>query len=54
MADIAVALRGVDQALAKQVQVVFVTTDPARDTPAVLARVAAAGSTPTCRCSSSG
>lgn len=37
MADIAVALRSVDPALAKQVQVVFVTTDPARDTPAVLA-----------------
>ena len=36
MADVAVALRGVDPALAKQVQVVFVTTDPARDTPAVL------------------
>jgi len=37
MADIAVALRGVDKALAKQVQVVFVTTDPSHDTPAVLA-----------------
>jgi protein SCO1/2 len=37
MADIAVALRSVDPALAKQVQVVFVTTDPARDTPAALA-----------------
>jgi protein SCO1/2 len=36
MADIAVALRDVDPAVAKQVQVVFVTTDPARDTPAVL------------------
>jgi protein SCO1 len=36
MADIAVALRGVDPALAEQVQVVFVTTDPAFDTPAVL------------------
>jgi protein SCO1 len=36
MADIAVALRDVDPALAAQVQVVFVTTDPARDTPAVL------------------
>jgi protein SCO1 len=36
MADIAVALRSVDPALAKQVQVVFVTTDPARDTPPVL------------------
>jgi protein SCO1/2 len=37
MADIAVALRSVDPALARQVQVVFVTTDPARDTPPVLA-----------------
>jgi protein SCO1/2 len=37
MADIAVALRGVPASLAKQVQVVFVTTDPAHDTPAVLA-----------------
>jgi protein SCO1 len=36
MADIAVALRGMDPAAAEQVQVVFVTTDPARDTPAVL------------------
>jgi protein SCO1/2 len=36
MADVAVALRSVDPELAKQVQVVFVTTDPARDTPAVL------------------
>ena len=36
MADIAVALRGLDAALVRQVQVVFVTTDPARDTPAVL------------------
>jgi protein SCO1 len=36
MADIAVALRDVDPALAAQVQVVFVTTDPARDAPAVL------------------
>ncbi|RBY95844.1 SCO family protein [Blastococcus sp. TF02-8] len=36
MADVAVALRGVDRALAEQVQVVFVTTDPATDTPAVL------------------
>jgi protein SCO1/2 len=36
MADIAVALRGLDPALAAQVQVVFVTTDPARDTPEVL------------------
>lgn len=37
MADVAVALRGVDPALAEQVQVVFVTTDPASDTPEVLA-----------------
>ena len=36
MADIAVALRTVKPDLAKQVQVVFVTTDPTRDTPAVL------------------
>jgi protein SCO1/2 len=36
MADVAVALRGVDPALAEQVQVVFVTTDPAFDTPEVL------------------
>ena len=36
MADIAVALRGLDAALVQQLQVVFVTTDPARDTPAVL------------------
>lgn len=36
MADIAVALRGLDPALVKKLQVVFVTTDPARDTPAVL------------------
>jgi protein SCO1/2 len=36
MADIAVALRGVDPALAEKVQVVFVTTDPATDSPAVL------------------
>jgi protein SCO1 len=36
MADVAVALRGLDPALAAQVQVVFVTTDPAVDTPAVL------------------
>jgi protein SCO1/2 len=36
MADIAVALRGLDPAVASKVQVVFVTTDPARDTPAVL------------------
>jgi protein SCO1 len=37
MADVAVALRNVDPALAAQVQVVFVTTDPAFDTPEVLA-----------------
>ena len=37
MADVAVALRGVDPALAEQVKVVFVTTDPASDTPEVLA-----------------
>jgi protein SCO1/2 len=36
MADIAVALRGLDPALVQQLQVVFVTTDPARDDPAVL------------------
>ena len=36
MADIAVALRGMDPAVAARVQVVFVTTDPARDTPQVL------------------
>ena len=36
MADIAVALRGLDASLVKQLQVVFVTTDPTRDTPAVL------------------
>jgi protein SCO1/2 len=36
MADIAVALRGLDADVARQVQVVFVTTDPARDTPPVL------------------
>jgi protein SCO1/2 len=36
MADIAVALRKLDPAVVAQVQVVFVTTDPARDTPPVL------------------
>ena len=36
MADIAVALRGLDAALVEQLQVVFVTTDQATDTPAVL------------------
>jgi len=37
MADVAVALRQVDPAVAKETHVVFVTTDPARDTPDVLA-----------------
>jgi protein SCO1/2 len=37
MADTAAALRGTPQPLRGQVQVVFVTTDPARDTGAVLA-----------------
>jgi protein SCO1 len=37
LADIAVALRGMDLAVAQQVQVVFVTTDPKTDTPTVLA-----------------
>jgi protein SCO1 len=36
MADVAVALRGLDPALAERVQVVFVTTDPSFDTPPVL------------------
>ncbi|MGY1794578.1 SCO family protein [Geodermatophilus sp. SYSU D00525] len=36
MADVALALRDTDPALAEQVQVVFVTTDPATDTPQVL------------------
>jgi protein SCO1/2 len=36
MADIAVALRRVDRAVAAETNVVFVTTDPARDTPEVL------------------
>lgn len=36
MADVAVALRGLEPELAEQVQVVFVTTDPATDTPEVL------------------
>jgi protein SCO1/2 len=36
MADVAVALRGLDPAQAAAVQVVFVTTDPAFDTPEVL------------------
>jgi protein SCO1 len=37
MADVAAALRGVPPAVQHAVQVVFVTTDPRRDTPAVLA-----------------
>jgi protein SCO1/2 len=37
MADVAVALRGLDPKVAEKVQVVFVTTDPAYDTPHVLA-----------------
>jgi protein SCO1/2 len=36
MADVALALRGLDPAVAEQVQVVFVTTDPAFDTAEVL------------------
>jgi protein SCO1/2 len=36
MADVAVALRGLDTAVVADLQVVFVTTDPATDTPAVL------------------
>ncbi len=36
MADIAVGLRQVDPAVAARTSVVFVTTDPARDTPQVL------------------
>jgi protein SCO1/2 len=36
MADIAVALRDLDPAVAAQVQMVFVTTNPERDTPQVL------------------
>jgi protein SCO1/2 len=36
MADVAVALRGLDAALVEDLQVVFVTTDPATDTPEVL------------------
>jgi protein SCO1/2 len=35
-ADIAVALRKLDPAVGAKVQVVFVTTDPARDTPQVI------------------
>lgn len=36
MADVAVALRGLDAAQLEDLQVVFVTTDPATDTPEVL------------------
>ena len=36
MANVAVALRNVDPTLAEDVNVVFVTTDPARDDPATL------------------
>lgn len=36
MADVALALRGVDAEVAERTTVVFVTTDPARDTPEVL------------------
>jgi protein SCO1 len=36
MADVALALRRLDPAVAEQVQMVFVTTDPATDTPPVL------------------
>ena len=36
MADIAVALRGLEPAVVEELQVVFVTTDPATDTPEVL------------------
>ena len=36
MADVAVALRGLDAALVDDLQVVFVTTDPAFDSPEVL------------------
>ena len=53
MADIAVALRGLDAKVAKQVQVVFVTTDPAT-TPPPSSPSTWAGSTPTCRSGSSG
>lgn len=38
MASLAAALRGVDEPLRRSVQVVLVTTDPARDTGPVLAR----------------
>ena len=36
LADIATALRSVEPSVREQVEVVFVTTDPARDTPGVL------------------
>jgi protein SCO1 len=38
MADVSVALRSVDPAIAEEVQVVFVTTDPGFDTPEVLGK----------------
>jgi protein SCO1 len=38
MASVASALRGVDESLRREVQVVLVTTDPVRDTGPVLAR----------------
>lgn len=37
MADVAIALRTVDQEVAARTNVVFVTTDPSRDTPEALA-----------------
>ncbi len=37
MADVAVALRGLEPAVTDELQVIFVTTDPATDTPEVLA-----------------
>ena len=48
MADIAVALRGLDPALVEELQVVFVTTDPAYRHPRGARGVPGAGSTPTC------
>lgn len=36
MADLAIGLRSLDPEVAEQVEVVFVTTDPVRDTPEVL------------------
>src|SRR5262249_24718494 len=38
MANIGVALKGLPAGVADQVKLVFVTTDPARDTPVVLRR----------------